>query len=121
MIARGEIVLCGTAWFDETFRQLDPAVQVEWAAADGARVAAGATLCTLRGRARPILSGERTALNFLQTLSGTPRPPAATSPRWPARAAASSTRARRCPGCGSRRSTPCAWAARSTTGSACTT
>lgn len=71
MVTRAPMVLCGTAWLDETFRQLDPAVHVQWRAADGDSLAAGAELCVLQGRARPILTGERTALNFVQTLSGT--------------------------------------------------
>ncbi len=64
-------VLCGTAWFDEVFRQVDPAIAVVWQLDEGADVAAGDVVCTLRGPARGLLSGERTALNFLQTLSGT--------------------------------------------------
>lgn len=71
VIAREPAVLCGAAWFEMTFRAFDPAVTVEWTAADGDAVAAGQTLCTLHGSARALLSGERTALNFLQTLSGT--------------------------------------------------
>jgi nicotinate-nucleotide pyrophosphorylase (carboxylating) len=71
VIAREPAVLCGTAWFEMTFRAFDPAVTVEWNARDGSSVTAGQTLCTLRGTARALLSGERTALNFLQTLSGT--------------------------------------------------
>jgi len=64
-------MLCGTAWFDESFRQLDARVQVQWLAVDGDSVAAGAVLCRLEGPARALLTGERTALNFLQLLSGT--------------------------------------------------
>lgn len=64
-------MLCGTAWFDEVFRQMDAAVVVDWRHADGQRLDAGMVVCTLTGPARAILSGERTALNFLQTLSGT--------------------------------------------------
>jgi nicotinate-nucleotide pyrophosphorylase (carboxylating) len=71
VISREDAVLCGTAWFDATFRQLDGAIEVAWMAADGEPVAAGAVLCRIEGRARPLLTGERTALNFLQTLSGT--------------------------------------------------
>lgn len=71
VITRDDAVLCGTAWFDEVFAQLDPAVSTTWQAADGDFVAAGTELCRLAGPARPLLSGERTALNFLQTLSGT--------------------------------------------------
>ncbi len=71
VLVREPAVLCGSAWFDEVFRQLDPAVRVTWSAADGDRLTAGQPLCGLEGPARPILSGERTALNFLQTLSAT--------------------------------------------------
>jgi nicotinate-nucleotide pyrophosphorylase (carboxylating) len=71
VITRETAVLCGRPWFDEVFRQLDPAVQVTWEADEGAVVATGQRLCRLDGPARPLLTGERTALNFLQTLSGT--------------------------------------------------
>jgi len=71
LIAREDAILCGTAWFDEVFRQLDARVRVHWLRHDGERVAADETLCRLEGPARAILSGERAALNFLQTLSGT--------------------------------------------------
>jgi nicotinate-nucleotide pyrophosphorylase (carboxylating) len=70
VITREDAVLCGCAWFEEVFRQLDPRVQVTWHATDGARLRAGDTLCELRGRARSLLTGERAALNFLQLLSG---------------------------------------------------
>jgi nicotinate-nucleotide pyrophosphorylase (carboxylating) len=71
VIAREPATLCGRAWFDETFRQLDPRVVVSWSAADGAQIAADTFVCELRGPARSIVTGERTALNLLQTLSGT--------------------------------------------------
>ena len=71
VVAREEAVLCGRAWVDETFRQLDPRVQLTWHASDGERVAAGQAIFAIAGPARPVLSGERTALNFLQLLSGT--------------------------------------------------
>jgi nicotinate-nucleotide pyrophosphorylase (carboxylating) len=71
VIARERATLCGRAWFDETFRQLDGRVAVSWHAADGDQVAADAVVCEVRGPARSIVTGERTALNFLQTLSGT--------------------------------------------------
>ncbi len=71
VISRETAVVCGQAWFDEVFAQLDPAIRVEWQVAEGEQVEPDQTLCTLRGPARAILSGERTALNFLQTLSGT--------------------------------------------------
>jgi nicotinate-nucleotide pyrophosphorylase (carboxylating) len=71
VISRETATLCGTAWFDEVFRQLDPAIEVRWSARDGDSIQADQVLCQLTGRARPLLSGERTALNFLQTLSAT--------------------------------------------------
>ena len=71
VITREAAVLCGRPWVDEVFRQLDPSVRVEWAAAEGAAVGPDALLCTISGPARALLTGERTALNFLQTLSGT--------------------------------------------------
>ena len=71
VICREAAILCGTAWFDEVFRQLDPAVHIIWQHQDGEHVTANAVLCTLQGSARSILSGERAALNFLQTLSAT--------------------------------------------------
>ena len=71
VVAREPATLCGRAWFDETFRQLDPRVSVEWRAADGTSITADAVVCELRGPAHSIVTGERTALNFLQTLSGT--------------------------------------------------
>jgi nicotinate-nucleotide pyrophosphorylase (carboxylating) len=71
VITREDAVLCGAAWADETFRRLDPAVQLNWHAEDGAWVNAGALLLEIAGDARAVLSAERTALNFLQTLSGT--------------------------------------------------
>ncbi|MBV9622318.1 MAG: carboxylating nicotinate-nucleotide diphosphorylase [Gammaproteobacteria bacterium] len=71
IVTREEAVLCGSAWAEETFRQLDAAVRLSWHAADGERVRPEQVLCELAGPARPVLSGERTALNFLQLLSGT--------------------------------------------------
>ena len=71
VIAREVAVLCGSAWFDECFRQLDPDVRIEWFAGDGDRTVAGAPLCRIEGNARALVSAERSALNFLQTLSAT--------------------------------------------------
>jgi nicotinate-nucleotide pyrophosphorylase (carboxylating) len=71
VLCREPAVLCGAPWFNETFRQLDPAIELSWRFNDGARVAADAILCELRGSARAILTGERTGLNFLQLLSAT--------------------------------------------------
>ena len=70
VISRENAVLCGAAWFDAVFQQLDPRIHVAWQAADGDRITPDQLLCTLRGPARPLLTGERTALNFLQLLSG---------------------------------------------------
>jgi nicotinate-nucleotide pyrophosphorylase (carboxylating) len=71
VICRETAVLCGMAWFNAVFAEIDTTVDVSWQKKDGDALAAGDTLCTLRGPARAILSGERTALNFLQTLSAT--------------------------------------------------
>ena len=71
LITREDMILCGAAWVRETFRQLDTAVAIDWRAQDGDAVAANAVICEIRGPARAVLSGERCALNFLQTLSGT--------------------------------------------------
>ena len=75
VITREACVLCGAAWFEEVFRQVDASITCDWQAADGAALSAGQTICVLRGPARALLTGERTALNFLQTLSAaTPTP-----------------------------------------------
>lgn len=71
LITREPAILCGTAWFDEVFRQLDNGVRIDWNAHDGDRLQANQILCALEGPARALLTGERTAMNFLQTLSGT--------------------------------------------------
>jgi nicotinate-nucleotide pyrophosphorylase (carboxylating) len=71
VIVREDAVLCGSAWVAEVFHQLDPAVQVSWRARDGDQLRAGATVFEIAGPARAVLTGERTALNFLQLLSGT--------------------------------------------------
>lgn len=71
VITREPAVICGRPWFDQVFRELDRSVQVDWWVGEGDRVGAGRTLCTLRGPARSLLTGERAALNFLQTLSAT--------------------------------------------------
>lgn len=71
VIAREHAVLCGAPWVDEVFRQLDSSVVVSWQAAEGSRVAPDQVLFTLEGPSRSLLTGERTALNFLQALSGT--------------------------------------------------
>ncbi|UGB39003.1 carboxylating nicotinate-nucleotide diphosphorylase [Frateuria soli] len=71
LTCREDAVIAGIAWFDACFRKLDPAVAIEWRVRDGERVAAGSVICHLRGRARALVSAERSALNFLQLLSGT--------------------------------------------------
>ena len=71
VISREPAILCGRPWVTEVFRQLDPSVQLTWTADDGDRVAANQTLFEIAGLARPVLTGERAALNFLQLLSGT--------------------------------------------------
>ncbi|HTV52817.1 MAG TPA: carboxylating nicotinate-nucleotide diphosphorylase [Steroidobacteraceae bacterium] len=71
VITREAAILCGSAWARETFRQLDQRIRLEFAVEDGAALAAGARVLLIEGPARPVLTGERTALNFLQLLSGT--------------------------------------------------
>ena len=71
VITREAGVLAGQAWFDACFRALDADMRIAWNFADGARIAANDTLCTLQGNARALVGAERCALNFLQTLSGT--------------------------------------------------
>lgn len=71
VISREAAVLCGTAWFEAVLHELDAAAVVAWQAADGEAVAPDQIVCTVQGSVRALLSGERTALNFLQTLSGT--------------------------------------------------
>jgi len=67
--ARQAAVICGQAWFDECFRQIDPRVNVHWLVPEGSSVAPDTVLCELSGPARALLTGERSALNFLQLLS----------------------------------------------------
>jgi nicotinate-nucleotide pyrophosphorylase (carboxylating) len=71
VVTREDAVLCGSAWVHETFRQLDPGITLDWRVADGDRIAPDTVLFRIEGPAGPILTGERTALNFLQLLSGT--------------------------------------------------
>ena len=97
--------VCGRPWFDACHRALDPDVRIDWRVAEGDRVDAGTVLATLAGRSRALVTAERTALNFLQTLTGT----------------ASTTPARPSPACASRRSTRYASAVATTTAWGCTT
>lgn len=71
VITRENMVLCGQAWFDAVFRQLAENIDIEWLCRDGDKIAADSVLCRLKGPARALLTGERTALNLLQTLSAT--------------------------------------------------
>jgi len=71
VVTREAMLLCGRGWFDTIFQRLDPGVDIEWKVEEGDETQADTTLCILRGQARALLSGERTALNLLQTLSGT--------------------------------------------------
>lgn len=71
VITRQDTVLCGVAWVNEVFRRLDTSVTLHWLASDGDRIAAGESFLMLEGPARSLLTGERAALNLLQTLSAT--------------------------------------------------
>jgi nicotinate-nucleotide pyrophosphorylase (carboxylating) len=71
IISREEAVLCGSHWFNEVFHQLDPELTIEWLVHDGERLHPDQRICRMQGHTRSLLSGERTALNYLQTLSGT--------------------------------------------------
>ena len=71
VISREQAILCGTAWFEAVMHQIDPKIHIEWQADDGEQIAADRLLCRLHGSARSLLSAERSALNFLQTLSAT--------------------------------------------------
>ena len=83
IVTREDGILCGTAFALEAFQQIDPSCHVEWAAQDGDAIAADSLVCTLSGPTRALLTGERTALNFLQLLSGT----ASTAGKYAARVA----------------------------------
>jgi len=71
LITREGAILSGRAWFEEVFRRLDAGIRIEWQLADGERAEPGQLLCRLSGSTRALLTGERTAMNYLQTLSGT--------------------------------------------------
>ena len=70
VVAREECVLCGRDWFDQVFRARDERIAIRWRVAEGAVTTAGEAVCELDGPVRGLLSGERSALNFLQLLSG---------------------------------------------------
>jgi nicotinate-nucleotide pyrophosphorylase (carboxylating) len=69
--SRADVVMAGEPWFTAVFHQLDPQVHIHWHHKDGDQVDADQLICTLEGNARNLLTGERSALNFLQLLSGT--------------------------------------------------
>ena len=69
VVCRQDAVICGQAWFEACIRRLDAQAGVNWLVAEGARVSRGARVCEIQGQARALLTAERTALNFLQTLS----------------------------------------------------
>lgn len=71
VITREAAVVCGHDWFEACFRQLDPDMRFEWSVEDGSRTEPGQLLCQMHGRARALVTAERSALNFLQTLSAT--------------------------------------------------
>jgi nicotinate-nucleotide pyrophosphorylase (carboxylating) len=68
---RENAILCGRNWFDAVYRHLDTGIDIRWYSADGEAIAPHQVVCTLNGPAQALLTGERSALNFLQTLSGT--------------------------------------------------
>ena len=107
---RGEGVLAGTACATEVFAQLDPTVQVDWLVDDGGLAGAGAKIGAVSGSLRSVLTGERTALNFLCHLSGVATATHRFVPR-PATRCGCSTPARRCPACVRSRRPRCAPAA----------
>ena len=88
VISREDCVFCGLDWFEETFRQLDDEILIDWSVDDGDHIQADQIICTLSGSSQNILSGERAALNFVQTLSAT----ATLSARYAAAVADTSTR-----------------------------
>lgn len=71
VIVREAAILCGQEWFNAVFRQLDNSLKIKWHKQDGDKLLADQTICQLQGNARTLLTGERTALNFLQSLSAT--------------------------------------------------
>lgn len=120
IITRDAAIISGTAWVDAVFRQLDPRVAVHWQVRDGDRVSPDQVLFHLEGPARSLLTGERSALNFLQMLSGVATRPATWPTLSPAPKSSCWTPARPCPGCAWPRNTQSPAAAAITTASACT-
>jgi nicotinate-nucleotide pyrophosphorylase (carboxylating) len=70
LMTRQDGVLCGVEWFNRTFDELDPEIEIFWHHKDGDEIVAGSSICELEGHARALLTGERTAMNFVQLLSG---------------------------------------------------
>ena len=71
VISREDCVFCGLDWFEETYRQIDDEILIDWSVDDGEHISAGDIVCTISGSSQKIVTGERTALNFVQTLSAT--------------------------------------------------
>lgn len=71
IITRENATLCGQAWLEQVFKQLDPSIIIDWSFEDGEQMQANDVICTLHGPARTLLTGERTAMNFIQTFSAT--------------------------------------------------
>jgi len=71
VICREDAILAGQEWFDEVFKQIDESINVIWHFNDGEEIPANSIICSLKGLSRALLTGERTALNFVQTLSAT--------------------------------------------------
>lgn len=71
IITREKATLCGQAWLEQVFKQLEPTITIDWLFNDGEQMKANDVICTLHGSARTLLTGERTAMNFIQTLSAT--------------------------------------------------
>ena len=71
VISREDCIFCGLDWFEETYRQIDHEVLIDWSVDDGEKIDAGQVICTISGSSQKIVTGERTALNFVQTLSAT--------------------------------------------------
>lgn len=69
LTCRDNAILCGIDWFNEVFHQIDDTIDIKWQASDGDKIKYNQVICTLKGPVRSILTGERTAINFLQTLS----------------------------------------------------
>ena len=71
IVCREDSILCGTDWVNKTYQILDSRIKISWNHKDGDRISKNQTVCVIHGNTQKILSGERTAINFLQTLSGT--------------------------------------------------